>query len=147
MTLLIVPSKTQLHRHRNLRHRLLHCFRDAPNALRLPAERRADAFMREVVDGAAAIQIDEIGAARFDERSGPADLLGVGARQLHAEKRLALEFADQRELALAALLQPARHSHFADRHARAELDAQASIRKIRAFGHRRHHHRAGESLA
>ena len=130
-----------------LRDRLLHRFGDAADALRLAAERRADAFVREVIDRAAAVQIDEIGAARFDERRGPANLFRIGARQLHAEKRLALELANQRELALAPLLQPPRHRHLADRHARAQLDAQTAIGKIRAFGHRRHHDGAGQDLA
>ena len=126
---LVVPAEPQLHGHRNLGHRLLHRFGDAADALRLAAERRADALVREVIDRAAAIEIDEVGAARFDERRGPADLFGIGAGQLHAEERLAFELADQRELALAALLQPPRHRHLADRHARAQLDAQAGDRE------------------
>ena len=131
----------------NVRHRLLHRFDDAADAGGLAAERGADALVREVIDRAAAVQVDEIGAARFDERRGPAELLGIGAGQLHAEERLALELANQRELALAALLEPPRHRHLADRDARAELDAQAAVGKVRALRHRRHHHGAGQHFA
>ena len=112
-----------------LAHGLLHRFDDAADARGLAAERGADALAREVIDRAAAIEVDEIRAARFDERRRPADLLRIGAGQLHAEERLALELANQRELALAALFQPPRHGHLADRDARAKLDAQAGDRE------------------
>ena len=59
------------------RDRFLHRLGDAADALRLAAERRADALVREVIDRAAAIEIDEVGAARFDQRRGPADLSGL----------------------------------------------------------------------
>ena len=144
---LVVPAEPQLDGHRNRRDGLLHRLGDAADARRLAAERRADALVREVIDRTAAVEVDEIGAARFDERRGPANLFRIGAGQLHAEERLAFELANQRELALLALLQPPRHRHLADRHARAQLDAQAAIRKIRAFGHRRHHHGAGQHIA
>ena len=122
-------------------------FDDAADAGGLAAERGADALAREVIDRAAAVQVDEIDAARLDQRGGPAELLGIGAGQLHAEERLALELPDQRELALAALFEPARHGHLADRDARAELDAQAAVGKVRALRHRRHHHGAGQDFA
>jgi hypothetical protein len=44
-------------------HRLLHGFDDAADAPGLAAEGGADAFAREVIDRAAAIQIDEIDAS------------------------------------------------------------------------------------
>jgi len=85
-------------------------------------------------------------AARLDQGRRPADLLRVRASQLHAEERLAFELPDQGELALAALRQPARHRHLADRDARAQLDAPLAIRAVGALGHRRHHHRAGQDF-
>jgi hypothetical protein len=86
---LVVPTQAELHGHRNLRHRPSSSPRDAANALRLAAERRADALVREVVDRTAAIEIDEIGASRLDERGRPSNFLRVGAGQLHAEEWLA----------------------------------------------------------
>ena len=112
-----------------LRHRLLHRFGDAADALRLTAERRANALVREVIDRTAAVEIDEVGATRFNQRGGPADLLGIRAGQLHAKEGLAFELSNQRKLALAALLQPSRHRHLADRHPRAQFHAQDGDRE------------------
>ena len=116
-------------------------------AIGLAAERRAEAHAREVIDRAAEIEIDEIGAARFDERRGPRHLVRLVAGELHAEARLVRRAADQRELAAPALLQPPRDDHLADEHARAELDAQPPVRQIRALRHRRHDDRAREGFA
>ena len=142
---LVVPAEAQLDGDRNRRHRLLHGFGDAADALRLSAERGADSLVREVIDRAAAVEIDEIRTARLDQRRRPADLLRIGAGELDAEERLAFELSNQRELALAALLQPSGHGHLADRDARAELDAQPAVGKVGPLGHRRHHHGAGRA--
>jgi hypothetical protein len=130
-----------------VRHGLLHCFGDAADALRLPSERGADPLVREVIDRAAAVEIDQVGAARFDQRCRPADLLRIRTRELDAEEGLTLEFPNQRELAFLSLLQAASHGHLADRDARPELDAQPPVGEIRPLGHRRHYHGSSEHIA
>ena len=55
---------------------------------RMASNRRAEAHSREVIDRAAEVDVDEIRAARFDQRRGPADFVGLVAGELHAETRL-----------------------------------------------------------
>ena len=138
-----VPAEANLDGDGHL-HGRAHRFDDEPYAIRLAAERRAEAHPREVIDRAAEIQIDAVGAARFDERRGPRHLLGPIAGELHAEARLVVGPSNQRELAAAPLLQPARHDHLAHEHARAQLDAQPPIGQVRSLRHRRHDDGAGK---
>ena len=63
------------------------------------------------------------------------------------EARFVRRAADQRELTLPALFQPARDHHLADEHPGAELDAQAAVGKVRALRHRRHDEGAGETIS
>jgi hypothetical protein len=97
-----------------------------------------------VIDGTAEIDVDEVGAARFGQRGGPRHLLRLVARELHPEAGLAGGPPDQRELAPPALLQAARHDHFAHEDARAELHAQAPVGQVRSLGHRRRDDGAGQ---
>src|SRR4029079_19179759 len=82
-----LPSKTNLDRDGDL-HGRPHRFAVAAHAIWLTRERGAQAFAREMVDGTAEIEIDEIRAARFDERRGPRELIGTVASELDAEARL-----------------------------------------------------------
>ena len=111
----------------------------------LAAERGAEAHAREVIDRAAEVEVDEVRAARFDERGGPRHLVGLVAGELHAEARLVRRAADQREFAAPPLLQPPRDDHLADEHAGPELDAEPAVGQVRALRHRRHDEGAGRA--
>ena len=100
-----------------------------------------------MIDRAAEVHVDEIRAARFDERGGPAHLLRVGARELHGEARLVRRPPDQRELRPALLLEPPGYRHLAHRDARAELDAEPPVRQVRALRHGAHDHGPGQGFA
>ena len=101
-----------------------------PDAGRLTGKRRAHSLAGEVVDRASEVDVHEVGAARLDERGGPGHLLGVRAGQLHAEAGLAFESTDEREFAGALLLEPPRHRHLADEHARSQLDGEATVGQV-----------------
>ena len=137
------PAEANLDGDRHL-HGRDHRFDVEPYAIRLASERGAEAHPREMIDRAAEIQIDRVGAARFDERRGPRHLIGPIAGKLHDEARLIVGPSNERELAAAPLLQPARHDHLAHEHARAQLDAQTPIGQVGALRHRRHHDGAGK---
>ena len=140
-----VPAEANFGGHGHRANRLLHRLHQPALPAGLPAERRANPLVREVVDRAAAVEINEIGAARRRERGRPGQFLAVGASQLDAEAGLTVEAPNQRELALTPLLQAPRHRHLADGDPRAELHAQAAVGQVRALRHRSHHQSAVEA--
>ena len=76
---------------------------------------RAEALAREEIDGAAEIDVDQICPTRLHELGGPAHLVGIVARQLHAEERFGRRAPDQCELSATALLQATGEGHLAHR--------------------------------
>ncbi len=82
--------------------------------------------------------------AALDEHRGPRHLVRLVAGELHAEARFVRRASNQGKLAAPPLLEAPRHHHFADQYSRAELDTQASKRKVRPFRHGGQDDRAGK---
>src|SRR5262245_39762699 len=90
------PPEPNLDGHRNFDGRA-HGFDDAPDAIGLAGECRAEALACEVIDRAAKVEIDEVGAASFDECCSPRELVWPIAGELDGEARLVRRPPDERE--------------------------------------------------
>ena len=143
----VVPAQSNLDGHRRTAHCPPHRLDDAADSRRLTRQRSAHAFSREVIDRTSEVDIDEIGAAGLGQRGRPRHFLGVRARQLDAETRLAGKPANEGELRFPLLLQTPGDRHLADQHAGAELDGESPVGQVGALRHRPHDHGAGQRLA
>jgi len=121
----IVPPEPDLCGDGHRCDRALHGFHDPPDALGLPAEGRAHSLPCEMIDTATRNwDVYQVRHPGFHEGGRPAHLLGVSARELHAENGSSDARRINAKLAAPLLLEPAGYGHLAHQH-RAPSSAQS----------------------
>ena len=136
-------SQSNLHRQRQ-RNAVGDAAHESLEFLGFLEEGGAEAAFPRLVDGASAVEVEEIGAGVGGE-AARGDALGdlVGG-DLDAEQTLALVSAESRELDGVLLQDEAREDHLADGDVAPEIHAQAAEREVSTLGQGREHELAVE---
>ena len=136
-------SQSNLHRQRK-RNAVGDAAHESLEFLGFLEEGGAEAAFPRLVDGASAVEVEEIGAGVRGEATR-GDALGDLVRgDLDAKQTLALVPAESRELDGVLLQDEAREDHLADGDVAPEIHAQAAEREVSTLGQGREHELAVE---